>query len=236
MPPAHPKRPPRPSREDVEAVAHIAHEFSNLLTRIMALCEVARLGPEDTDPGQDPIEEIELAALRAADLTADLLGIVAPPEPGDQSVLPLVDDDTAESSPLQVDRTLAEAAGTECVLLVEDDAEVQELLEGALLRAGYTVHTARDGLEALHLFRRLGDDVDILVSDIVIPGLSGPKLAARLREFWPRLPVLLVSGLPGEAPSKMDPAAHHTAMLQKPFAPAALCAQVRRLLDAAAKS
>lgn len=233
MSPPSPERTVRSPRGDVEKVEHISHEFSNLLTRILGLCEVARLGPSDAAPRLDPLEEIELAAMRAADLNAELLHLVAQRE---STAPPLTDDDTAEASPLQVEATEETVTGTECVLLVEDDIEVQELLEGALLRAGFTVHTARDGLEALRLFRRLGDDVDILVSDVVIPGLSGPKLAARLREFWPRLPVLLVSGLPGDDPHQMDPEAHHTAILQKPFAPAALCGQLRRLLDAAARS
>ncbi|MFC3125757.1 ATP-binding protein [Pseudoroseomonas globiformis] len=114
------------------------------------------------------------------------------------------------------------------LLLVDDEAPLRLLAERALRRAGWNVVAAEDGEAALFLVEQEGLRPSILVSDVVMPGMDGPALRDRLRQFFPALPVLLVSGY---APSIVgkgiteDRLAH----LAKPYRPAELVEAVRKL-------
>jgi len=116
------------------------------------------------------------------------------------------------------------------LMLVEDEPAVRRLVTRMLERHGYDVVVAENGEDALSLSREPGEPVDLLVSDVVMPGMSGPELARRLRESWPGLAVLFVSGYPrdfrpGDAPAE-------DAFLAKPFTQEqllrAVAAQVER--------
>ncbi|MDH4235971.1 MAG: PAS domain S-box protein [Nitrospira sp.] len=120
--------------------------------------------------------------------------------------------------------------GDEQVLLVEDQKSVRDLVCIALEGYGYQVVKAANGEEALRLAAAMPKPVNVLVTDVVMPRLTGPVVAERLRDRWPGLKVLFMSGytervkpvflnLPG------------TLFIQKPFLPTELAAQLRRLLD-----
>src|SRR5262245_34058494 len=81
------------------------------------------------------------------------------------------------------------------VLIADDDQLVRDLLNRILERDGYNVLTAADGQEALQLASEHGNVIDMLVSDIQMPGMNGIELAKQLNRFLPTLPVLLVSAL-----------------------------------------
>ena len=124
-------------------------------------------------------------------------------------------------------------AGTETVLLVEDNDSVRDLAARALRRRGYTVHEARDADAALQWVRTSNTKPHLLLTDVVMPGTRGPNLAARLLQLCPSLRVLYMSGFTD------DPAAVHgnfwanVPLVQKPFTPATLAERVRLALDAA---
>src|SRR5690606_4968800 len=99
----------------------------------------------------------------------------------------------AEPAPRQLD-----VRGTETVLVVEDEQIVRDLTCRALRAFGYTVLEARNGSEALQLMERDGKDVRIVVSDVVMPGMGGRELGARLSLLRPDLPVLFMSGYTGD--------------------------------------
>jgi hypothetical protein len=118
------------------------------------------------------------------------------------------------------------------VLVVEDDAFVRPLVALTLESAGYRVLVAADGEEALRVAERHGGAIDLLVTDVVLPGLRGPEVARRLAGQRPGLPVLFVSGYSPEALERQgdgEPAAN---LLPKPFTPAALLERVHALLGA----
>jgi two-component system, cell cycle sensor histidine kinase and response regulator CckA len=138
--------------------------------------------------------------------------------------LPLAGDAAAPAPP---DRTApelaADARGT--VLLVEDEAGVRAVVERMLESAGYAVVSAPGAREALAEAERLGEALDLLVTDVVMPEVGGPELAERLRATRPELPVLYMSGYaPGEREPGRDDA--RAGFLGKPFGS-------RELLDAA---
>ena len=127
---------------------------------------------------------------------------------------------------------LGTVAGTETVLLAEDDPLLLPLARDVLKRLGYTVLEARTPADAMAVAQAHNGIIHLLVSDVVMPGESGLQLARRLLEVRPNLRVLYISGYSDEAIVRhglLDPG---TTFLQKPFSPAALARKVRELLDA----
>ena len=121
-----------------------------------------------------------------------------------------------------------ETDGTETILLVEDEETIRRLLSDALSQSGYAVLAASAAAEAIELLR--ANDVDLLVSDVVMSGMSGPDLARIATTERPDLRVLLMSGYthaPDELLTGPD-----AAFIGKPFSPKTFVAKVRELLDA----
>jgi PAS domain S-box-containing protein len=127
--------------------------------------------------------------------------------------------------------TADEPAGTETVLLCEDEDSVRRLMERILIRGGYTVLSAATPHKALVLAHAHGDAIDALISDVIMPGLSGPELANRLREHLPSLRTLFVSGYTAETVRDRGNLPAGSALLEKPFNRTALLRALRVLLD-----
>jgi PAS domain S-box-containing protein len=147
--------------------------------------------------------------------------------------LPRVDA-PADAPPAPGRPAAAELAGTETVLLVEDDPAVRGLVARVLTRRGYTVVSAAAPGEALALAGRTGAAFDLLITDIVMPGMSGGDLARELGARWPGLRVLFMSGYTEDAILQHGLADGGATVLTKPFGPDALAQTVRRALDAGA--
>lgn len=110
--------------------------------------------------------------------------------------------------------------------MVEDEAAVRRLFVRALTREGYEIHEARNGREAVELFDRFGDSIDLLVTDLRMPLMGGLELAQQLRARRPAMKLLCVSGYPGSEVPSLD-----ADFLAKPFSRDALLAKVREILD-----
>jgi two-component system, cell cycle sensor histidine kinase and response regulator CckA len=123
------------------------------------------------------------------------------------------------------------AARLERVLVVDDEPTVRRFATRVLLDEGYTVHEARDGLEAMTLLESGGASVDCVVSDIVMPRLDGVKLLEALSARLPGLPVILMSAY-GTAQLADRGISAPCAVLPKPFPPERLLAEVRRCIAA----
>jgi CheY-like chemotaxis protein len=116
------------------------------------------------------------------------------------------------------------------VLVVEDDDPVRALLRELLRRQGYRVLEASDGRAALELADSQRGAIDLLVSDCLLPTLSGAALAREMRRHFPGLRVLYVSGYPSAEAAGTQPTEPGDPFLGKPFTPAELWEQVRQLL------
>ena len=114
------------------------------------------------------------------------------------------------------------------VLLAEDEPAVRDFTKRALERAGYTVLTAGTGDEALQASREWQDRIDVLVTDVVMPGMHGPELAYRLRQERPDIGLLYISGYAEDAVAGGGEFATPGAFLPKPFTTDALARAVRR--------
>ena len=126
-----------------------------------------------------------------------------------------------------VDRTPREAS---TVLLVEDYRRVRELARKVLTRQGYRVLAAPSGDEALMLAGDFDGTIDVLVTDIVMPGISGIELARQLREARPGIATVFMSGYTGETLESVGRDGSGAAFLQKPFTPSALARAVHEAL------
>src|SRR3989442_1702908 len=122
--------------------------------------------------------------------------------------------------------------GTETILVVDDEPAVLSLSRRALDAQGYVVLTASDASDAMRVVERHGGTIHLLLTDVVMPGLSGRELADRLATRRPGIRVLYMSGYPGDAVVQPGPLPHGSAFLQKPFSPDGLARKVRDVLDA----
>jgi CheY-like chemotaxis protein len=147
--------------------------------------------------------------------------------------LPL-SDDAAEAVGEVTEPVAPELAGGEHrILLVEDDASVRKLLLTLLVRQGYDVVAAASPSEAISLSEVASEPFELLISDVVMPNMNGPQLAAILMEAQPSLRVLYVSGYPSDAIVQRGIFQGTSAFLQKPFTAAQLVEKVAEVMDEA---
>jgi len=116
------------------------------------------------------------------------------------------------------------------VLVVEDEEEVRALARDVLEMNGYTVLEALDGEDAVRLGESHPGPIHLLITDVVMPRMSGPELARRLRACRPDLKVLCMSGYPESPEREIEGAASWTVWLQKPFTPDSFMGKVRECL------
>lgn len=153
-------------------------------------------------------------------------------EPGKGTVFKIyIPASTSAAKEVQVERPTQKAGGNETVLVVEDEIDLLHLYGETLRAHGYNVLLAGDGAEALAIFSEHESRLDLLVTDMIMPKLSGAGLIKQVSARRPGLKVLCISGYPGE--NAEDPIHKDVRIdyLQKPFPTAELLAKVRRLLD-----
>ena len=146
--------------------------------------------------------------------------------------LPRVDDPQALATPSADSPSTPRArGGDESILLVEDQLQVRHFAAHALQSYGYCVTSALDAVEALRMFQQAPDAFDLVLTDIVMPGLSGRELADRLHAIRPGLKVLFMSGYAGDALLRRGVREEDPAFIEKPFSPDQLASRVRALLE-----
>jgi PAS domain S-box-containing protein len=128
--------------------------------------------------------------------------------------------------------SMAPATGSETVLVVEDVSELRRLITRTLQKAGYTVLTAAEGEEALRVLEQHGEPVHLMVTDLVMPGMSGRDLAERVERTRPHMKVLYMSGYTDDVVVRHGIVEQGVRFVSKPFATAELLRTVREVLDA----
>jgi PAS domain S-box-containing protein len=146
--------------------------------------------------------------------------------------LPAVDEPIDRPDPYR--RKPGAEVGAETVLVVEDEDLVRTLMCTSIARAGYRVLEARTGADALALAGRFGGRVDLLLTDVVMPGIGGQELGERLLKARKGIKVLYISGYADDAIGRKSVLQSGVAFLQKPFTMETLVRKVRETLDAPA--
>jgi two-component system cell cycle sensor histidine kinase/response regulator CckA len=147
----------------------------------------------------------------------------------------LIVEKSVEDAPVAVKEKKVEKAtdlsGSATVLLVEDEDAVRMGGVRALQSRGYTVHEAASGVEALEIMEELGGEVDIVVSDVVMPEMDGPTLLRELRKTYPDIKFVFVSGYAEDAFARNLPADAKFGFLPKPFSLKQLATTVKEMLE-----
>jgi CheY-like chemotaxis protein len=142
------------------------------------------------------------------------------PATGDERLMTTV---TASAAPSR--------RGSETILLVEDEPNVRKLVKAMLIKQGHTVLESRDVHDAIELCKDAQQRIDLLLTDVVMPDLSGPELAEQLRELHPHMQVLYMSGYADNVSVRPGVLPADAAFVQKPFTPEMLNNKVREVLD-----
>ena len=123
--------------------------------------------------------------------------------------------------------------GSETILVVEDEDAVSTLVHRLLTGQGYTVHLCHNGAEALKLYQESTDEIDLVLSDVVMPVMGGPEMVSRLRQQGRDPLVIFASGYAADTIGSIDQLGEHADFLDKPFSPKELLRSVRTALDKA---
>jgi PAS domain S-box-containing protein len=143
---------------------------------------------------------------------------------------PQVDDDP---KPIRTETAVIAGRGAETILVVEDDAEVLRLARSILERSGYVVLAAGSGADALRLMEERTERVDLLLTDVVMPGMSGRALAGGMQLLCEGIRVLYTSGYTDDAIVQHGVLDAEASLLEKPYSQQSLLDAVRKVLDSA---
>jgi CheY-like chemotaxis protein len=121
--------------------------------------------------------------------------------------------------------------GTETILLVEDEEIVRSLAQQVLEGCGYTVIEAGNGAEALSLCEKTDCQIDLLMTDVVMPQMGGRELVERFVHIYPQTQILFTSGYTDDEVVRYGVVEAGTNFIQKPFTPHGLALKVREILD-----
>ena len=146
--------------------------------------------------------------------------------------LPLSDRAVAHEQPVQ----LKMKAGSETILLVDDESMIIEVGRAMLEKLGYRVIVCDSGQDAVETIKSQGTRIDLVLLDMIMPGMDGGKTFDRIRELQPDMPVMLSSGyaINGKATQIMRRGCN--GFIQKPFNLSELSEKIRQVLDAAGES
>ena len=140
----------------------------------------------------------------------------------------------AQTTVTSLDLSATAYTGAETVLLAEDESAVCDLISAILTSRGYTVLSARLPQEAEGISETHQGKIDLLLTDVIMPGMSGAELAKRIGMRIPDIKVLFMSGYIDDSVVRQGISENETAFLQKPFTPVSLAKKVREVLDGAA--
>lgn len=121
--------------------------------------------------------------------------------------------------------------GSEVVLVVEDNPYVLDLVTEVLGSIGYTLLKARSGKEAMDICASHPGHIDLVIADVVLPGMDGPAIVKNLLKRYPRMKILYITGYPGDVVSLYGIPDTERHLLQKPFSASALAEKVREVLE-----
>ncbi len=143
--------------------------------------------------------------------------------------LPYVDESIL---PSHLDQDLEDShENNETIMVVEDDLATRTVIKRILQDRGYTILDAKDGIEALHIFKNYEKSIHLILTDVIMPGLSGRELYEQIRSFNSKARVLFISGYTDDAIVQHGVLENGIAFLQKPISPIDIIRKVREVLD-----
>ncbi len=200
---------------ELGSLRRLVHDLNNVITSLLASGHVLRQDLPPRDPLQEVAEDIEVAGQRASELTMQMRRMLLRGAAHQGAALPMP----------------GLLRGTETILLVEDEPTVNRTIARILSGAGYRILQAADGTEALTIAERYENDIDLLLTDYLMPGVTGDELAKEIQGRRPNIRVLLMSGFLGNRSEQQILDGGVAALLPKPFTANSLMSRVREALD-----
>lgn len=120
--------------------------------------------------------------------------------------------------------------GSGTILIADDEEDVRDLVESVLLKGGYRVITACDGVQAINIFKSIGGEIDAVILDLSMPNLSGAEALNEIRALSTTVPVILSSGFSEDDVTERFSEIHASGFIQKPYRPKALLDIVSEVL------
>ena len=210
-----------------KTASFVAHELNNLLTVIQINTEFLLESIDRNPTSALELDEIQRASRRASILARQLLAS-SRLEPFDSSLAEAALKKRAAAKPVTTVERGPRVAET--ILLVEDEAAVRSLVKRILSQKGYRVLEASDGTIALRLAAGHVGEIDLVLTDVLMPNLGGRGMFEELKELSPEMRVLFMSGNPKDDVFPEKAIADRTPYLQKPFTSEALLSEVRAAL------
>ncbi|HEX3902785.1 MAG TPA: response regulator [Polyangia bacterium] len=209
-------------------VGAIIHDLRNVFSAIRGFATVIGEDLPAGDPARDDVDQVLKAVDRGVAVSHRLSELharfsIAPTPPGDVSAP--VDGDLEQSAPWALHRPRRSAS----ILVVEDDELLRTMIVRVLRRDGYTTLEAGNSIEAEEQALAHGLAVDLLLVDVGLPVVGGPQLVERLKQRWPAVKVLLMSGFGRTALAERG-VRPGPGLLEKPFSPPALLERLEALL------
>ena len=215
-----------------ETAMGLKHEINNPLAALMLNLEMLKEGGHDD--AEELLEGIEIAAKRIAAVVRRLEGLRTPqrvPAIGGEAMVDLSGNESVSKRTNQKDAPGGGGAGDSgvTILLVDDEESVRAVVTKILTRHGHTVLEAEHGADALRMAAGHEGKIDLLISDMYMPGLRGPEIVEKLRPSRPGISVLFMSGYADEDVARSG-VAPGTRFLKKPFTVEELSEAVRQAL------
>jgi PAS domain S-box-containing protein len=227
--------PPTPGARRIE---DFAHELNNVLLPVLVNAELTLEALPSDSPLRSRLTVIKSGARRASDLVreqlalarlpADVLSSLDPAAPNPLS--PVFGHHAAVAEVLSSTHCERHRTGPATLLIVEDESLIRESMVEFLSRSGYNVLSAGSAEEALETSRS-HSEIDLVITDVVLPQMSGQQLAGRLATVYPEMKVLFVSGYSQSAVFHRDVPSLNRAFLQKPFSLPVLAEKVGGVLE-----
>jgi CheY-like chemotaxis protein len=213
-----------------DEIGSIVHDLRNVFSAIRGFATVASQDLRPGDPARADVEQILKAVDRGVTLSHRLSALRAPgsgaPAPAGTSPAPVevnLDFEQSDSWALQQPRRSAS------ILVVEDDDLLRPMMVRVLRRNGYTTLEAGNCTEAEERALAHGKAVDLLLVDVGLPVVSGPEVVERLKQRWPAVKVLFISGFGRKALTERG-VRPGPGLLEKPFAPLTLLERIESIL------
>lgn len=204
----------------------LAHDFNNILGIILGNTELALRELPQWDPARDWLDEIKIATMRAIGIVHRIPGL---PGKTDESRMPGDGEEGFEKDPSK--KWASEKKGSERILFVDDEAAIARLGKQMLEYYGYAVTVSTDPVNALDVFGEDPNRFDLVITDLIMPTMSGSTLVAELIKIRSDIPVIVCSGHADLIDSKISEQRGIKAFLAKPIRMIDLNKKIREVLE-----
>jgi len=205
------------------ASADVVHHFNNVLMGILGAAQVAARTLDAADQARAYVDQIAAQARRGVDFSSKLLALTPKTEVGARPAPCTCERDASAHA------SNAAPAGAQRVLLVEDERLIRITLRHELQSLGYQVECACDGHEAAKHIEARREPLDVLLTDVVVPGPTGPEIAKLAHARWPHAHVIFMSAFPRDVLLQQGRIQPDQTTLEKPFTEEQLVGKLREL-------